>query len=198
MRAYSRVVSISCAATTHFGGLAASGVPGAMTKRVPRAPRYSRRSSSRPMEPSSPREHGAVQVRVVGRGLDCVSDSDPAPPRRAGHAGPATRACARRTGSSRGTTCAAPSRRGSRPVRETAATGSAPSRNPSAHRAWDRMRLIGLCSGFSAGRSRGSCTARKAATMSISDRQCSLRRGQQHAAEFRIARQRCHASARSG
>ena len=33
MRAYRRVVSTSCAATTHFGGFDASGVPGAITKR---------------------------------------------------------------------------------------------------------------------------------------------------------------------
>ena len=42
VRANSRLVSTSSAATTQRGGFFASGVPGAMTKRVLRVPRYSR------------------------------------------------------------------------------------------------------------------------------------------------------------
>ena len=42
------------AATIHFGGFDARGVPGATTKRVPRAPSYSRRSSRLPMPPRNP------------------------------------------------------------------------------------------------------------------------------------------------
>ena len=68
MRAYRRVVSSSWAATTHFGGLAASGVPGAMTKRVPRAPRIFAPLIQQADRAEQSRQHRAMQIGVIGRG----------------------------------------------------------------------------------------------------------------------------------
>ena len=65
IRAYSRVVSTMLPATIQRGGLDASGVPGATTKRMPRGPLYSRFSSNSPIEPRKP-VRTAATVREGG------------------------------------------------------------------------------------------------------------------------------------